>query len=63
MSQNGLTMINIKNHHPIKINQLIYKYLMRVKLKLLKYDGDEKQSVVWINKAGECFEIHNFYFK
>jgi hypothetical protein len=35
---------------------------MRVKLELSKFDGDEKQSVAWINKAEEYFEIHNVQF-
>jgi hypothetical protein len=59
MSPNGLMIVNLP---PPYTTQPIYMYLMRVKLELSKFDGDEKQSVAWINKEEEYFEIHNVQF-
>ena len=35
---------------------------IRVKVELPKYDGDERQCIVWINKAEEYLDIHNIYY-
>ena len=35
---------------------------IRVKVKLPKYDGDERQCITWINKAEEYLDIHNIHY-
>ena len=35
---------------------------IRVKVELPKYDGDERQCIVWINKGEEYLDIHNIHY-
>ena len=34
-----------------------------VKVKLPKYDGDERQCIAWINKSKEYLNIHNIHYE
>ena len=36
---------------------------IRVKVKLPKYNGDERQCIAWINKAEEYLDIHNIHYE
>ena len=36
---------------------------MQVKVKLPKYDGDERKCIAWINKAEEYLDIHNIHYE
>jgi len=56
MPPNGLV---ITKQFPPYPNLLIFAYLMREKLQLSKFNGNEKQDVAWFNKAEEYFEIYN----
>ena len=53
------------NHSPNREQPLsppkppIDGYQMKSKLELSKFNGETKQRVAWINKAKECFSIHN----
>jgi hypothetical protein len=51
----------ITNQFPSYTNQPIFTYPIRAKLKLSKFDGNEKQGVAWFNKVEEYFEIHGIY--
>jgi hypothetical protein len=60
MFPNSSPIVNINQPQPLS-TQPIFGYPMRLKLELPKFDGDEKQSVAWINKEKEYFEIHNIH--
>ena len=44
-------------------NSYTQGHQIRVKVELPKYDGDERQCIVWINKVKEYLDIHNIHYE
>ena len=45
------------NQYPLLVPPLAYQ--RRAKIELPKFDGNEKNSIAWLNKAEEYFEIYD----
>lgn len=51
--------LRIANQLPPYTPEPIFAYLLRGKLELYKFDGNEKHCVAWFNNIEEYFDIYN----